>query len=159
MAKRLKEIPEAPTEAAEDLLLAIRSARATMAELTASHNTAQQQIAMMYAQKAAPIREALESHEKALVRLMRLAKGSLFAGSDVVNLVNGSLIRNKADKVTIPRDALARCEEQGFEDAIKTVKSLDREAIEKWPDARLVLIGAERKTKEEFSFSVAEGKI
>ena len=34
------------------------------------------------------------------------------------------------------------------------MKSLDREAIEKWPDERLFLIGAERKTREEFSYDL-----
>jgi hypothetical protein len=34
------------------------------------------------------------------------------------------------------------------------VESLDRDAISKWPDAKLVLIGAERKQKEEFSYDI-----
>jgi len=37
------------------------------------------------------------------------------------------------------------------------VESLDRDAIEKWPDAKLVLIGAERKPKEEFSYNIRQG--
>jgi hypothetical protein len=154
MAKRRNEVPDAPLDAAEDLLLAIRTLNGTMAELTASYNTAQEQVTMMFENKAAPIREALKSNEATLLRLMKLAKGAFFAKADVVDLVNGSLIRNVADKVAIPRDALAKCEEQGFEDVIKVVKSLDREAVEKWPDAKLLLIGAERKTKEEFSYNV-----
>jgi len=46
------------------------------------------------------------------------------------------------------------CEEQGFGEVVKIAKSLDREAIEKWPDERLFLIGAERKPKEEYSYDL-----
>ena len=96
----------------------------------------------------------LESDEKALQSLMKRNKAVLFDGTDVVNLPPGSLIHSKVDKVSIPKTALAECEAQHFDDVIKTVKSLDRDAIEKWPDAKLVLIGAGRKTKEEYSYNL-----
>lgn len=96
----------------------------------------------------------LEADEKALFSLMKKHKGLIFDGTDVVNLPPGSLIHNKVDRVTIPKTALADCKAQGFQEVIKVVESLDRDAIEKWPDAKLVLIGAERKAKEEFKYSL-----
>jgi hypothetical protein len=89
---------------------------------------------------------------------MKSNKIVLFDGTDIVRLVNGSLIHSVADKVSIPRDALAKCEELGFAEVIKIAKSLDRDAVEKWPDERLILIGAERKQKEEFSYDLAAVK-
>jgi hypothetical protein len=89
-----------------------------------------------------------------LMRLMKKNKGILFDGTDVVNLSNGSLIHHVGDHVTIPKTALAACKENKFIDVIKIVESLDRDKIEKWPDAKLVLIGAERKKKEELKYSL-----
>lgn len=101
-----------------------------------------------------PLIEEKDDLEKGLISLMKKNKIVLFDATDVVNLPHGSLIRNKEDKVSIPKTALAECKAQGFKDVIKTVESLDRDKIEKWPDARLVLIGAERKPKEEFKYTV-----
>ncbi len=92
---------------------------------------------------------------------MKFEKKVLFADTDVVNLAHGSLIRALVDKVKIPKDrekVIAFCEELGFPEVVKIVKSLDREAVEKWPDERLLLIGAERKQKEEFSYDLKKEK-
>jgi hypothetical protein len=96
----------------------------------------------------------LADEEKKIISLMKKNKGVLFAETDVVNLVPGSLIRNEDEKVTIPKTALQACKDNGFKEVIKIVESLDRPAIEKWPDAKLTLIGAERKPTEEFSFDL-----
>ena len=117
-------------------------------------------IANRYKGMLEPLQGEKDELEKGLISLMKKNKGVLFGGViDVVNLPHGSLIRNKEDKVSIPKTALAECKAQGFKDVIKTVESLDRDKIEKWPDAKLVLIGAERKPKEEFKYTVkAKGK-
>ncbi|MDX9820638.1 MAG: host-nuclease inhibitor Gam family protein [Syntrophales bacterium] len=101
-----------------------------------------------------PLKELLALCEAALTKLMKLEKRALFAVGDVLNLDHGSLIHSLVDKVSIPRDALGKCEELGFTEVVKIVKSLDREAIEKWPDQRLFLIGAERKPKEGFNYDL-----
>ena len=109
-----------------------------------------------YGAMLAPLQSQLERNVAWLKSTMKSNKAVLFADWDVVRLANGSLIHHVADKVTIPRDALAKCEEQGFAEVIKIAKSLDREAVEKWSDERLFLIGAERKSKEEFSYDLKE---
>jgi hypothetical protein len=96
----------------------------------------------------------LKSAVTALMQTMKFNKKILFDGTDVVNLPHGSLIHSVKDKVSIPRDALAKCEELGFDEVVKIAKSLDREAVEKWRDEKLFLIGAERKPKEEFSYDL-----
>jgi hypothetical protein len=122
-------------------------AKAAMQVLEAEH------IALL-----APARASLKLHVAMITDMMKSNKAALFDGTEIVRLINGSLIHSVADKVSIPRDALAKCEELGFDDAVKIAKSLDREAVEKWPDERLILIGAERKQKEEFSYDLAEVK-
>jgi hypothetical protein len=63
-------------------------------------------------------------------------------------------LHTKGQRVVIPKTALADCETLGFEDAIKTVKTILREVVEKWPDAKLFLIGAQRKPAEGFEYEI-----
>jgi len=107
-----------------------------------------------YSPRLMATKEMLKRSVCWLTDTMKSNKNILFDGTDVVRLTNGSLIHSVADKVSIPRDALAKCEELGFAEVIKIAKSLDRDAVEKWPDERLILIGAERKPKEEFSYDL-----
>lgn len=101
-----------------------------------------------------PLKMELKAKEKEIMRLMKSNRDNIFDGRDLVKLKNGILIYNKEEKVKIPRDALAKAEEQGLTEAIKIAKSLDRGVVEKWPDERLFLIGAERKMMEKFSYEV-----
>jgi iron-sulfur cluster repair protein YtfE (RIC family) len=141
-------------EQAIELLKIIKSHKFQIDFLTAMHNEKLEQIARDHEECCRDLFEALNVAEKALMSLMKKNKSILFDGTDVVNLPPGSLIRNKVDKVSIPKTALAACKSQGFQEVIKVVESLDRDAIEQWPDAQLVLIGAERKPKEEFSYDL-----
>ncbi len=118
------------------------------------YNAAAAELAARYESDIAALKADLEADEKAIKSLMKANAGLLFDGTDVVNLPPGSLIRSAGDKIKIPKTALSDCEAQGFLDVIKIVKSLDRDAIEKWPDAKLALIGAVRKRVEEDKYSL-----
>jgi len=107
-----------------------------------------------YEGRLAALKEDWKAKEKELISLMKKRKGVIFDGGDLVRLVNGTLIRETGEKVTIPRDALGKCEALGFNDVIKIAKSLDREAVKKWTNERLFLIGAERKLIEEFKYDL-----
>ena len=157
MAKRLKnsdlttaEIKRASDVALADIALCIRRIEALEAEAERS----MQAVMANYAAMIEPLRAQLDVNVAWLKDTMKSNKAVLFDGTDLVDLPHGTLIRNVADKVTIPKGALARCEELGFADAIRIAKRLDREAVEKWPDERLFLIGAERKQREEFSYDL-----
>ncbi len=139
---------------ADEILAYMRDIVDGIADLEARANAEMAEITARYGHLLNPMRDEMAALEKEITALMKKNKGVLFDGTDVVNLANGSLIREKGDKVTIPKNALEACKENGFDDVIKVVESLDRPAIEKWPDAKLVLIGAERKTKEEFKYSL-----
>ena len=126
--------------------------------LKAEAEASVQVIQANYGEMLTPLQSQLARNVAWLKDTMKSNKAVLFDGTDIVRLANGSLIHSVADKVSIPRDALAKCEELGFAEVVKIAKSLDREAVEKWPDERLILIGAERKQKEEFSYDLAEVK-
>jgi hypothetical protein len=152
--KRPKGEAEDVRREAEVMLKSIAHTTGVIAGQVAEYTAAQEALAAKYEQAIATLNTYLAADEKALYSLMKINRRLLFDGTDVVNLPPGSLIRTEADKVKIPKTALADCEAQGFSEVIKIVKSLDRDAIEKWPDARLALIGAERLTKEEFNYDL-----
>jgi hypothetical protein len=143
---------------AEGYLCQIREYARQIAAVEAEHREEADALALRYDARLRNLREARERNHDQIMRLMKSARTFLFDGIDVVDLPSGSLIRTLADHVTIPRDAIEKCEALGLTEAIKIAKSLDREAVEKWPDERLFLIGAERKPEEKFSYDVKPRK-
>lgn len=141
-------------EEANEKLLLMMHLNERIEDLNAKANAEMEAVLLPYKAFLDALQNDKAVLEKELLSLMKKNKGVLFDGTDVVNLLHGSLIREKGEKVSIPKTALAECEKLKFDDVIKIVKSLDRDAIEKWPDAKLTLIGAERKTKEEFKYSL-----
>ncbi|NPU85527.1 MAG: hypothetical protein HPY65_13705 [Syntrophaceae bacterium] len=153
MKKQHEPIEKVRSEA-EELLLAIAVSQTGIDLLTEQFNGEVERLKAHYEGMMAPMKATVERDGKALQGLMKANKAALFDGTDVVRLLNGTLIRESGDKVTIPKTALAKCEELGFTDVIKTVKSLDRDAVEKWPDTKLFLIGATRKPGEKFEYEL-----
>jgi hypothetical protein len=148
--KILKEVQEK----AKILLTSIADSNGVMEKLRAEYEAKIAQINAELKEKLLPVIGALQADEKAIIALMKKNKTILFDETDVVHLPPGSLIRTAGDKVTIPRNALQSCKDNGFQDVIKIAESLDREAIEKWPDTKLILIGATRKPSEEFKYDL-----
>jgi len=146
-----------PTEVpilADGYLSEIAHYKGLIDELDARTAVEMADVKARYDRQMLPVKALMETAITAIMQTMKFNKAVLFDGTDVVRLPNGSLIHHVAEKVSIPRDALARCEELGFDEVVKIAKSLDRDAVEKWPDERLILIGAERKPKEEFSYDL-----
>lgn len=141
-------------DVADGILADLRNRMVEMAALEAEAQAKIAAITAEYENKITPYREAVKDLDKTLIDLMKAEKKTLFAGGDVVNLPHGSLIRSQEWKVKIPRDAIGKCEELGFTDVVRIAKSLDREAVEKWPEEKLFLIGAERKPATKFSYEV-----
>ena len=141
-------------EDANELLSYLRDVTEGITELEARANAEMAEVTARYSGLLNPMREEKTALGKELLTLMKKNKGVLFDGADVIDLQAGSLIHEQGEKVSIPKTALESCKANGFDDVIKIVESLDRDAIEKWPDAKLVLIGAERKPKEEFKYTV-----
>ncbi len=144
--------------AADACLAEIAVYNAGIEALEAEAKAALQALEAEYSARLEPLKGKLKLCIAWLIDTMKANKAELFDGTDIIRLPHGSLLHSITDKVSIPRDALARCEELGFDEVVKIAKSLDRDAVEKWPDERLILIGAERKQKEAFSYDLAEVK-
>ena len=146
--------PEEVPRVADGYLASLSDYKTRILEIESRAAAEWHEIVMRYDKEMEPLRILMEATVLALMQTMKFNKAVLFDGTDVVTLAHGTLIHTFADKVTIPRNALDTCRTLGFSDVIKTVESLDREAVEKWPDSRLTLIGAVRKPKEEFSYDL-----
>ena len=107
-----------------------------------------------YARSIDPWRDRLKGLDKELLTLMKSRCVPLFDGKDTLKLLHGILLYNKEDKVSIPRDALEKIKGQGWKEAILIAESVDRAVVEKWPDERLVVIGAKRKEKKSYSYEI-----
>lgn len=93
--------------------------------------------------------------EKALKKFALKNRVDLFGlDGDKITLRHGILLYSKADKVTIPKDAIDRITALGWEEGIKKVPTIDRPVIEAWNDEKLAAIGATKKPKEEISWEI-----
>ena len=110
-----------------------------------------------FARSIDPLRDRLKELDKELITLMKSRQVPLFDGKDTLKLLHGILLYNKEDKVSIPRDALLKIKLQGWKEAILIAESINRAVVEKWPDERLVMIGAKRKEKKTYSYEVKNG--
>jgi len=111
-----------------------------------------------YAASAAGLTDAIAGTEKELIALMKKNKAHLFDGADQVTLENGILLYGRELRVTIPKDAVAWIEAEGWEDGLKRSVKIDREAIGKWPAERLAVIGATRKEKETYTYELVKSE-
>jgi phage host-nuclease inhibitor protein Gam len=107
-----------------------------------------------YSEEIGVLESQTKDLDKEIKSLAKKNKAEVFDGKDQVTLDHGILLWGKEKKVTIPRDALEKIEGQGWTEAIKIAKSVDRAVVEKWPVERLTVIGAERKTVEKFSYEI-----
>ncbi len=142
---------------ANNLLAQIRDVSGGIELLESEFNGHVEALKAKYAGQIKSLKEILDAGEKQLIGLMKTGRRDLFDGVDIVRLDNGVLIHETGDKVSIPRDhntVAEICEKHGWNEVVKIKKDIDRAAINKWPDAKLLLIGAVRKAVETFTFEV-----
>ncbi len=145
-------------ESAELMLAYIRAVNEQVAGMEARAEEEMERVRERYEGPLAEARDKQRQAEKDLVALMKENRGVLFDGTDQVDLKTGVLLHGEKDRVKIPRDAVERIEAQGWEEALKRAVSVDRGVVEKWPDERLIMIGAERKTVEVFDYELKNPK-
>lgn len=139
---------------ADELLVKIGKLTRALEEMEAKAETEIEKIRRAYAPTIEGLQEKLRGLDRDLVKLMRKNKVKIFDGEDQVNLEHGILLYGREMKVSIPRDALGKIEAQGWLEAIKIAKSVNRGVVEKWPEERLVVIGAELRPKETYSYEL-----
>jgi len=104
--------------------------------------------------KIQELRSSLAGLDKDLKKLMKKEVAAIFEGDDKVALPHGWLIHGREDHVTIPRDALQKLENLGWNEAIKVAKSVDRDMVEKWPVEKLFAIGAEKNPVDKWGYEI-----
>lgn len=144
-------------ERSEELLAGIRE---ISTKLKAREAEAEKALAAVQAKFAdiPDLQERLNALDAELKKLMKKAESELFGGSDSLRLNGGALFKAEEDKVRIPKTALSAIKNEGWLEAIKTVESVKREIVEKWPVERLAAIGAEKKPHKSFSYQLKGAK-
>jgi len=146
-------MPEAKKQA-DTLLLDIYQLENTVATIERAHEEEAAAVAKKYEPLVRPLAERLERRVKALKDLMKKETADLFGGADIIRLANGLLTHTTERRVTIPRDALEKVEAQGWTEAVKIKKSVDRPVVEAWPTERLTVIGAKKRLVHIFGYEV-----
>jgi phage host-nuclease inhibitor protein Gam len=149
-ADQLKQI-------ADDLLCEILEGDEIIKRLMTEYEAEKKRMDEAFAAKIAPIEGGRDLAVKGLTALMKQGKAEIFRDGDMVYLKHGSLIRSLSHPVAFPRShdpIIAAMEACGFNDAVKIKKSLDKDAVEKWPDDKLARVGLTRKEAEEFSYDL-----
>jgi len=141
-------------EEANGLLKELGAVAATLADLEARATAEMEAVKKKHEKALGVVRTMHESLEGHLIKLMKANKVEFFDGTDQVDLEHGLLLRGEEEKIRIPRNAAAAIEAQGWEEGLKRTVAVVREVVEKWPDERLVVIGAERRPVETYSYEL-----
>jgi len=142
---------------ADDLLCAIAENEDNVKYMMEAYGVEKKRLDEYYAPKIATFEADRDDAVKHLVSLMKKGKTEIFRDGDLVYLKNGSLIYSLSHPVAFPRShdpVIAALERLGFKDEVKVKKSLDKDAIEKWTDEQLALVGLTRKEVEEFKYDL-----
>ncbi len=146
-----------PTEAHGEADFLLAELAKTTADLERRQAQAEFEIAQVTASWEIilkPLRERLKAQEEALLKLARSARGKLFDGADRVDLPHGALLHSIQEAVKKARGVLTKLEELGLEEAVKVVKTVKWDVLEKWPEEKLIMVGTERLRKEVFAYEV-----
>lgn len=140
---------------ADEMLMAVGSCELEVINIEAYIEEAISKIRDQYAGDLAVLKEMKTDAEKALKKFALKNRVDLFGvDGDKVSLSHGVILYSKADKVTIPKDAIERITALGWEEGIKKVPTIDRPVIEAWNDEKLAAIGATKKPKEEITWEI-----
>lgn len=141
---------------ADAILQMIAMSESRIQEVEREATAAISSIKEEYSQRLVPVQDELARLQKLLRDHMKKRREVLFDGTDRVGLVNGALLYRLEQRVKRARGVLKKLEENGFTDAVKIAKSVDWDALEKWPIERLMLVGTERVQKEFFEYEINE---
>lgn len=136
------------------LLDQIRGVTVILYDLENKFNAQVEALKAGYAVEVDALNAVLEADEKRLVGLMKGNKQILFDGTDIVDLPAGRLLHETKDKVSLSKKTLELCKQHGFPEAIKIAESIDRSVLEKWADAKLLLVGGTRKKVESYNYEI-----
>ncbi len=106
--------------------------------------------------KAEPLLARRKALDKEILRLEKKERAVFFDGTDLVALPHGTLIFNVQEHVKKAKGVLENLERLDLEEGLKREVSVDWEALESWPDEKLIMAGTERVRKEVFAYELKE---
>lgn len=143
---------------AKELLLELRMEQVALEQELTDAEQELDAVRMKHEGAIARQKEQLKATEKRVKDHAKKHADVLFEGRDRVDLGGvGALLRScrqvvrRAKAVTV--ELLKGLD---YHDGIRVEEKVDWDAIEKWPDAKLIAIGAERKEKVEYGWELAE---
>lgn len=119
-------------------------------------------------QKASDAKVPLEARRKELAAALKtwatMNKSVLFAKRKSLDLAFGSLGFQAATKIqqmanVSAEESIAKIKQYGFKDGIRILEELDKEAMEKWTDDRLALVGLVRRGTDNYWCKVNQEKL
>lgn len=143
-----------PREKADAILWGLRRYKFSLQKVQEDAEAELARVREKYQEEISNLEALIAVSEKKLKAIMKDHDPEIFGGSDKVTLSNGLLLRSESYKVRIPRNALPKIEAQGWHEAIKVVKSINRGVVGKWPESRLMIIGAERRKVVNYEYEI-----
>ena len=124
--------PTAHHARADELLGQAAELTGLLKQAQAECQTELDRLAAKHRETIVPIKQKLESLDKAIKAYAKKHQVDLFKRADRAVLRNGSLLHQVREAVTRARNVLDRLEEIGAFEAIKIVKSVDWDKLETW---------------------------
>lgn len=111
----------------------------------------------------APLEARYKELEAALKKWATMNKSALFAERKHLDLAFGVIGFAAATAIRqmdgVPEEeTLARIKQYGFADALRIVEQVNKEAMEKWTDERLALVGCLRRTVDRWHCKTKQEK-
>ena len=111
----------------------------------------------------APLESRYKELDAALKKWATMNKSVLFAERKTLDLafgVIGFLASTKIKQMNnvSEADTLAKLKQFGFTDGIRLIETPDKEAMEKWPEDRLALVGCVRRTTDNWHCKTKQEK-
>lgn len=137
------------------LLGSLGEAEAAHAAVAGEYGRALSSLKALYAEKLAPLKAAVDAAGKDIEAQAKASHAVLFDGTDQVTLAHG-LIRFAESKVVVKARGVTveGLEALGYLDGVKIEKSVDWDALQLWPDEKLIAAGTERKEKRTYSWEL-----
>ena len=138
------------------MLAALKQTKAVLAHAQSRAEAQIKWINETYGPQIQTLAGTVENLDKEILARMKANDKLIFGDGDKISIVEGTLFRAPGTKITIPRGALEKIKELGLLEAIKTVESVKRDVVEKWPAEQLAAIGAKSKPHTEYKYEVKE---
>jgi len=150
---------QASAQVADQLLEEIAIEQMKLSRINRDWDAAIQELERQYGESAKKVKGRIKDLEKRLTKHARAAKDVLFeSDSDRLQLKNGALIYSVSKRVKRAQAVTPeRLEKLGYLDGVRIEKRVKWEALEDWPDEKLLEAGTERVRKENIEYEIKEG--